>query len=544
MSRLLKSGLIIALVFGVVWLAVIIWWQETRALPTAVDIALLLFVLPLTLLCLGWLGLRTARAARAPKAQGAAATTTATATAAAPAQRTLTARLALLGASVRTAVGADAASTRQALAEQGRPQLDPQLKDVRGFPVFGARVGTLDTNELRMQAVAADVPYEAQDDEALRATALLRAVMEDARDRAVDHVLSVRMPAGPSEKDEDWPMLHVDVMLPGAWTAAARDRAVPVAAGALRGIAAAGAAWPAARLALVTHEVSDDTTVPAHLHTIGMRTAEAQAEIQARAQAQAATPATSYRNNAGGTSQVPRFDTNAARDTGNNTGNNAGNNAGRNDLARNNGPLGPEPSPLRIVAAADSYISQGRASAWQGQRRLMTAEQPQGMVPGEAAAALLLAAVPAPGQGQYVATLAPYASRAASADARGAAADPALPGLAQTLLQEQGLAAGSLAALVSDADHRGSRPIEILQLASALAPHLDPNQDCLAAGNGCGHVGAGAALLALALAADASEALNAPVLAVLTQDPLLRGIAVVASFESYPPTNPSLPSST
>jgi len=525
MSRLLKSGLIIALVFGVVWLAVIIWWQETRALPTAVDIALLLFVLPLTLLCLGWLGLRTARAARAPKDQGAAATTTATA--AAPAQRTLTARLALLGASVRTAVGADAASTRQALAEQSRPQLDPQLKDVRGFPVFGARVGTLDTNELRMQAVAADVPYEAQDDESLRATALLRAVMEDARDRAVDHVLSVQMPAGPSEKDEDWPMLHVDVMLPGAWTAAARDRAVQVAAGALRGIAAAGAAWPAARLALVTHEVSDDTTVPAHLHTIGMRTAEAQAEIQARAQAQATAPATPYRNNAGGTSQVPHFDASRARDTGNDAGNN-----------------GSQPAPLRIVAAADSYISQGRASAWQGQRRLMTAEQPQGMVPGEAAAALLLAAVPAPGQGQYIATLAPYASRAASADARGAAADPALPGLAQTLLQEQGLAADSLAALVSDADHRGSRPVEILQLASALAPHLDPNQDCLAAGNGCGHVGAGAALLTLALAADASEALNAPVLAALTQDPLLRGIAVVASFESYPPTNPSLPSST
>ena len=34
MTRFLKTGLLLALVFGVVWLAVIIWWQESRTLPT------------------------------------------------------------------------------------------------------------------------------------------------------------------------------------------------------------------------------------------------------------------------------------------------------------------------------------------------------------------------------------------------------------------------------------------------------------------------------------------------------------------------------
>ncbi|WP_233233183.1 hypothetical protein [Bordetella sp. LUAb4] len=530
MSRLLKSGLIIALVFGVVWLAVIIWWQETRALPTAVDIGIFLFALPLALLGMGWLGLRAARAAGAPQPQAdAAAAPAPTATAARPA----TATLALLGVAARTAAGANVTSTREALAEQGRPQLDPQLKDARGFPVFGARVATLDTNELRLRAQAADAPSEAQQDEPLRATALLRAVVEETRNQAMDQVLLKHMAEGPSEHDTDWPMLHVDLMLPGAWEAGARDHAAQVAAAALRDATAAGAAWPASRIALVTHEVTDDSTVAAHLYTVAMRTAEMQAEAakalaeaQAKTQAeakrmQAAQAAASGANRAGAT-QPSYFSGNGRPKT----------------------TPAAQPAPLRIIAAADSYISQSRVSTWQGQRRLMTTEQPQGLVPGEAAAALLLAASPAPGQEQYLAVLAPYARRTVSADARGAAADAALPGVAQALLQEHGLAADSLATLVSDADHRGSRPLETLQLAAAVTPHLDPNQDCLAAGNLCGHIGAAAPLLALALAVDASKEHDAPVLAVLTQDPLLRGIAVVASFESYPPTNPSPPSPT
>ncbi|MFC4278618.1 hypothetical protein [Achromobacter aloeverae] len=504
MPRLLKSGLIIALVFGVVWLAVIIWWQETRALPTAMDIGVFLFALPLALLCLGWLGLRGARAAGAPRPE---AGVPATAPETAPPTGAPPARLAVLGVAARTAAGDSAAATRAALAQQARPDLDPQLKDLRGFPVFAARVSTLDTAELRAQAQAAEAPAAALDDEPLRATALLRAVLEDARDRAVDHLLVTHMPDGPAEQEQAWPMLHVDLMLPGAWPAAARERAMAVAGAVLRGVAAPGAAWPPARLAVVSHEVVDDSTVPTHLHTLAARAGTANDD-------------------------VPRAASAAAGDTSARTG------------ARGHAIAASAPPSLRIVAAADSYISQGRAHAWQGQRRLMTTDQPQGLVPGEAAAALLLAAAPAPDQGQRIVMFAPSTRRTISADARGAAADAALPALAQALLQEHGVSADSLASLVSDADHRGSRPIETLQLATAVAPHLDPNQDCLAAGNRCGHVGAAAPLLALALAVDASEELDAPVLAALTQDPWLRGIAVVADFETYLPTHPSSSSQT
>ena len=53
MTRFLKTGLLLALVFGVVWLAVIIWWQESRTLPTGLDIGLYLFALPLALIAAG-----------------------------------------------------------------------------------------------------------------------------------------------------------------------------------------------------------------------------------------------------------------------------------------------------------------------------------------------------------------------------------------------------------------------------------------------------------------------------------------------------------
>ena len=69
MTRVLKTGLVLALVFGVVWLAVIIWWQESHTLPTGVDIGLYLFALPLALIAAGWAGKRIVRARREARAK-------------------------------------------------------------------------------------------------------------------------------------------------------------------------------------------------------------------------------------------------------------------------------------------------------------------------------------------------------------------------------------------------------------------------------------------------------------------------------------------
>src|ERR1700754_946353 len=106
MPRIIKSSLIAALVFGIIWLAVIIWWQESHALPTAVDIGLYLLVLPLAVLCLGWLGIRAVRAARAPKP----ATPAAAATADAPQAIGRATQLLVLASAAMAAPGATPAS--------------------------------------------------------------------------------------------------------------------------------------------------------------------------------------------------------------------------------------------------------------------------------------------------------------------------------------------------------------------------------------------------------------------------------------------------
>ncbi|MDH3062478.1 hypothetical protein QEP16_04050, partial [Achromobacter insolitus] len=120
------------------------------------------------------------------------------------------------------------------------------------------------------------------------------------------------------------------------------------------------------------------------------------------------------------------------------------------------------------------------------------------------------------------------------ADARGALHEPRLTELATQFLAEQGQPADGVAALISDADHRGSRPLEAAGLASALFPALDPNQDCLAVGSGCGHTGAAAHLLTVAVAGVACAQADAPVLALMTQDPALRTLVLVSSSEPLP----------
>ncbi|WP_417224599.1 hypothetical protein [Achromobacter spanius] len=136
MARLLKKSLLVLALFAVVWLAVIIWWQESRTLPTGVDIGLYLFALPLALLGALWLGARALRAARAPKPHPLAS---APATDEAPAAL---AELRIVAVAARAAAGPDAAEIAQALAEQKRPELDPELKTLQGFPVFAARART------------------------------------------------------------------------------------------------------------------------------------------------------------------------------------------------------------------------------------------------------------------------------------------------------------------------------------------------------------------------------------------------------------------
>ncbi|EHK67170.1 hypothetical protein [Achromobacter arsenitoxydans] len=445
MARVLKKGLLVLALFAVVWLAVIIWWQESRTLPTGVDIGLYLFALPLALLAAFWAGSRLLRAARAPKAAPAPAQTEALAEA--PPRPV---ELHLIAVAARAGAGADAAAIAEALAEQKRPELDAELKTPQGFPIFAARVPGVDDMALYSVAREQGAPPDALAAGTLRVTALLadiaRALTHDAHARATEQDVPAR--------EEDWPRLRFDVLIPADWSEAARQRA-------LAAVRAAAGVWPDARIGVAEHLARDAMAADLLLRQLAAEPQDAKAEPQ-----------------------------------------------------------------WRIVLAGDGYIDPEQVAQWDGLSTLLTHANPQGRVPGEAAAGLLLA--PPDTEAGVRITLSPVIQRQKSADARGAQAEAPLADLARNLLETAGVAPDGVAHIVSDADHRGSRPLEPLIVASQLFAHLDAGKDCQAVGVACGHTGAAASLLTLAVASETCMQIDQPVLTLTLQDPALRSAALVS----------------
>jgi len=441
MARVLKKGLLILALFAVVWLAVIIWWQESRTLPTGVDIGLYLFALPLAMLAALWLGVRAVRAARAPKPEPAAAPQAA---AEAPARAV---ELHVIAVAARASAGDDAASILQALAEQKRPELDPELKTQQGFPVFAARVPGLDDMALYATAQERGAPPDALAIATLRVTALLTDIASTLTRQAHRHVTELDVPA----RDEDWPLLRFELLLPADWPEAARQRVRTE-------VLAAARVWPDARVSATEHLARD--AIAADL------------------------------------------------------------------LLRELASIPDTPPQWRVVLAGDGYVDAERVAQWDAETTLLTHANPHGRVPGEAAAGLLLG--PADADAQVRVALSPVLHRQKPADARGAQAEAAFSDLARDLLERADVPADSVIQIVSDADHRGSRPLEPLGVASQLFIHMDAAKDCQSVGATCGHTGAAASLLTLAVAADACVQFDQAVLTLTLQDPALRCAALVS----------------
>ncbi|WP_066337767.1 hypothetical protein [Azohydromonas lata] len=138
--------------------------------------------------------------------------------------------------------------------------------------------------------------------------------------------------------------------------------------------------------------------------------------------------------------------------------------------------------------------------------------RPRGLMPGEAAAALLLSTraddAPAPPSDDATSALAPVHLRALRfqpcppADHARRPLDAAAPlqVLLDGALRACGMDAAALACLSTDADQHGDAATALYALAQSALPHLDPMDDLHLAGTCCGHTGAVAPLLALAAA--------------------------------------------
>jgi hypothetical protein len=183
----------------------------------------------------------------------------------------------------------------------------------------------------------------------------------------------------------------------------------------------------------------------------------------------------------------------------------------------------PNDAALTILLAFDSRIDQAVVDRMAADGTLFTTVHPQGLVPGEGAAGLLLATT-----AHEAPTLqAASTTRAASADAAPRIDASDLRRLSERVLAEAAVDASTVSALIADADHRSNRVLEAMALAHDDLPHLDAGIDVRTTGPACGQSGAVPFLAALALARRQAQDGAGAVLCVGNADPVHRSVAVV-----------------
>lgn len=188
---------------------------------------------------------------------------------------------------------------------------------------------------------------------------------------------------------------------------------------------------------------------------------------------------------------------------------------------------------LILLAAAHSDIGPvpvGRLA--EAQRLFSSARRPRGAMPGEAAAALLLAperwpADPAADQPPVTLHRAAVQRRDKSVDGAGRTSSQSLQDAATHALAAARCEPGAVGAVVCDADQHSPRGPEFYGAVQALMPQLDAATDVAALGTINGHIGAVDALLAVATAAQRARDDSKPCLAVTLGDPFMR-LALVA----------------
>jgi hypothetical protein len=191
-----------------------------------------------------------------------------------------------------------------------------------------------------------------------------------------------------------------------------------------------------------------------------------------------------------------------------------------------------------MVVACASHISEETVAQWAATASLFTSAQPQGLIPGEGAAGLLVTDLRQAQsiEGAAFALLAPVdeARRDSSADDT-RRADPKLLGeLVQRALDRGCVELSDVAMIVADTGHRSNRVLELMGLASATLPQLDGEADVVRVGVASGTCGAVPFMTALALARHHALERGAPVLCISNEEPYRRCVALIRPATSLP----------
>jgi hypothetical protein len=458
--------------FGLSWAGAVGYWRANNRMPATDDLILLLIVLPLALLTAFWLGKKLWRRLSMPAAAGAATSTSTASAASAPAAAPVSPPLRIVAAALRSPHGMSAEALGAALlAQQARPQLDGELVDDHGYPVLAARIADIDSAAAREEIGA---------------------------------WLQTQTPALPPSRFDDaqWRAL-------AAGDAVVRELAATLAA-ALPAISALPApSRPVLRLLPLWQD--------------GWRQEERQAAL-------------AWFRHLLTTAGWPQESLSVPSELGASDAAEANGGDAAAVLAR----LLAMPAPadggrLALVLACGSLIGESGIDTLSGAGALFTSRHMQGQIPGEGAAALLLAdaglaAVVAPTHdAQPPAELVSIATarRGASADEDKRGDSTALRAAGAEALATARCDAAAVTLIAADTDHRTSRVMETMGLMSDGLSHLDAGADLLSVGAACGSCGAVTYLTALVLAASEAQERNGAVLCIGNLDAWRRSAAVL-----------------
>ncbi len=506
MSQFFKG---IALFIGVcclVWVGVLWRWQATQRDMSSADIVLYLGLLPVvlfTLLVLGRWAFGSASARADARAAAAAAATVATAAGSKPTQASGDAAarhttVQLLTAQLYTPAGEDLNSLDAACAEgQPRPAPDAELRDDDGMPVMCARAAELpldDTEALweqALQTTRATQPEWAalEPDEAVRrAVAALDAPLRQSLFALMPWSVRLGLRDGKPEPRTDRQTERHDN--------APMLRVLP--------------AWPT--------------------HWSEFERAVARAVLQATATDVLTGIAAPQRvvwmaDHLGGASSqwlaVDALFQAMQREQ-------------RDDLV--------------LVTACHCDLSAARVEQLQREQRLFTGQSQRAQMPGEAAAAVVLAGSAWPADPE--ADTPPVhlhrpavAHRDKPVDGPGKVSSAVLETVAGHALEAAGVAAAEVATLCSDADQHTARATELFGAMLSLLPHLDAVEDTRLAGPMLGRSDATAVLITIALAAQQAGKREQASLALSLDDPQAR-LALVARPAPPTPAAPTPPAAT
>jgi hypothetical protein len=193
---------------------------------------------------------------------------------------------------------------------------------------------------------------------------------------------------------------------------------------------------------------------------------------------------------------------------------------------------------LWIVLATDSALSPSRIAALQADGRLYKSGHHDNMAASEGAAGVLIAGAKAPPSWTGAAMRLHWAQgrRDSSADASKRPDSATLETLGAAVLSAAQRESADLCAIVSDADQRKSRTLEINLWAMQTFPNVVAEENCLSIGRSSGHLEVAVAQLqALALAHHLAREQQRPALAVSVGDDFTRTAILTTPANALPP---------